>query len=101
MTWNERWGGAPGIYEAFADGYGAASRDDPTAEGYAELRLLAATLMRVKRRPIRSRGTGRGRAPPRVLARRGAGRRPGPPSERASRLRVGALGQHGRQDSSA
>ena len=48
MTWTARWGGAPGIYEAFADGYGRSFRDDPTAEGYAELRLLAATLMRLR-----------------------------------------------------
>ena len=48
MTWTERWGGAPGIYEAFADGYGRSFRDDPIAEGYAELRLLAATLIRLR-----------------------------------------------------
>lgn len=48
MTWTARWGGAPGIYEAFADGYGQSLRGDPVAEGYAELRLLAATLMRVR-----------------------------------------------------
>ena len=48
MTWTERWGGAPGIYEAFADGYGRSLRGDPVAEGYAELRLLAATLMRLR-----------------------------------------------------
>ena len=48
MTWTERWGGAPGVYEAFADGYGRSLRGDPVAEGYAELRLLAATLMRLR-----------------------------------------------------
>jgi Ser/Thr protein kinase RdoA (MazF antagonist) len=48
MTWSERWGGAPGIYEAFADGYEQTFRGDPIAEGYAELRLLAATLMRLR-----------------------------------------------------
>ncbi len=48
MTWTERWGGAPGIYEAFADGYGRSFRGDPIAESYAELRLLAATLMRLR-----------------------------------------------------
>jgi hypothetical protein len=48
MTWTERWAGAPGIYEAFADGYGRSLRGDPIAEGYAELRLLAATLMRLR-----------------------------------------------------
>ena len=48
MTWTERWGGAPGIYETFADGYGRSFRDDPIAAGYAELRLVAATLMRLR-----------------------------------------------------
>jgi Ser/Thr protein kinase RdoA (MazF antagonist) len=48
MTWHERWGGAPGEYENFASGYGASLRGDPAAEAFAELRLVAATLMRVK-----------------------------------------------------
>ena len=48
MTWTERWGGPPGLYEAFAAGYGWSARGDPTAEAYAELRLVAATLMRVR-----------------------------------------------------
>lgn len=48
MTWHERWGGAAGEYEAFATGYGADLRGDPSAEGIAELRLVAATLMRVR-----------------------------------------------------
>ncbi len=48
MTWTGRWGGEPGIYEAFADGYGQSFRDDPLAEAIAELRLVAATLMRVR-----------------------------------------------------
>lgn len=47
MTWAERWGGAPGEYDAFADGYGGSLRGEPTAEAIAELRLVAATLMRV------------------------------------------------------
>lgn len=47
MTWQSRWGGAPGAYEAFADGYGGSLRGDPVAEAIAELRLVAATLMRV------------------------------------------------------
>jgi aminoglycoside phosphotransferase (APT) family kinase protein len=45
MTWTERWGGEPGIYEAFADGAEKSLRDDPVAEAIAELRLAAATLM--------------------------------------------------------
>ncbi len=48
MTWHERWGGPPGDYEAFADGYGASLRGDEAAETFAVLRLVAATLMRVK-----------------------------------------------------
>lgn len=47
MTWEDRWGGAPGEYEAFAAGYGRSFRGDPSAESIAELRLVAATLMRV------------------------------------------------------
>ncbi|MFT3854732.1 MAG: phosphotransferase [Ilumatobacteraceae bacterium] len=48
MTWTERWGGEPGIYERFADGYGESLRGDPLGEAVAELRLVAATLMRVR-----------------------------------------------------
>jgi Ser/Thr protein kinase RdoA (MazF antagonist) len=48
MTWAERWGGRRGEYEAFADGYGMSLRGDPTAEALAELRLVAATLMRLR-----------------------------------------------------
>jgi hypothetical protein len=47
MTWAERWGGEPGTYEAFAGGYGRSLRGEPVALGLAELRLVAATLMRV------------------------------------------------------
>jgi Ser/Thr protein kinase RdoA (MazF antagonist) len=48
MTWSERWGGAPGIYDAFAAGYGRSMRGDELAESLAELRLVAATLLRVR-----------------------------------------------------
>jgi Ser/Thr protein kinase RdoA (MazF antagonist) len=48
MTWTQRWGGEPGIYEAFARGAGQSMRGDPVAEAIAELRLVAATLMRVR-----------------------------------------------------
>jgi hypothetical protein len=48
MTWTQRWGGDSGIYEAFAGGYGLSLRGDPLAEAIAELRLVAATLMRVR-----------------------------------------------------
>ncbi len=48
MTWTQRWGGQKGIYEAFADGYDRSFRGDALAEAIAELRLVAATLMRVR-----------------------------------------------------
>ena len=47
MTWASRWGGRAGEYEAFAEGYGRSLRDDPAATAFAELRLVAATLMRL------------------------------------------------------
>ena len=43
----ERWGGDPAWYDDFAAGYGASWRDDPLTEAIAELRLVAATLMRL------------------------------------------------------
>lgn len=48
MTWTERWGGDRGIYESYAEGAGGSMRGDDSAEAFAELRLVAATLMRVK-----------------------------------------------------
>jgi Ser/Thr protein kinase RdoA (MazF antagonist) len=48
MTHTERWGGADGLYEAFAEGYGRSMRGDRQAEAFAELRLVAATLMRLR-----------------------------------------------------
>ena len=48
MTWQSMWGGSAGEYEAYATGYGRTMVDDPAAEAYAELRLVAATLMRVR-----------------------------------------------------
>lgn len=47
LTWASRWGGEPGTYEAFAEGYGCSLADDPATAAFAELRLVAATLMRV------------------------------------------------------
>lgn len=44
MTWEERWGGAPGTYADFARGYGADLRDSPLASELAVLRLLAPTI---------------------------------------------------------
>jgi hypothetical protein len=47
LTWEQRWGGAHGAYEAFAAGYGVSLARDPAALAYAELRLVAATLLRL------------------------------------------------------
>jgi streptomycin 6-kinase len=47
LTWAERWGGQPGTYDEFARGYGRPLRDHPQTIAIAELRLVAATLMRV------------------------------------------------------
>ena len=51
MTWTRRWGGEPGMYEAFSGGYGPRV-DDDLAGALAEMRLLAATLMRLQRARI-------------------------------------------------
>lgn len=48
LTWTERWGGEAGMYEAFSAGYGRSVRGDRLAEALAELRLVAATAMRVR-----------------------------------------------------
>lgn len=48
INWVERWGGEPALYERFAEGYGADLRTEPFAAAAAELRLVAATLMRVR-----------------------------------------------------
>jgi aminoglycoside phosphotransferase (APT) family kinase protein len=48
MTWTHRWAGDAGIYEDLAEGIGRSLRGDPLAEAIAELRLVAATLMRVR-----------------------------------------------------
>jgi hypothetical protein len=47
-TYATRWGGDPGAYPAFADGYGADMADDEITTSLAELRNVAATLMRVR-----------------------------------------------------
>jgi hypothetical protein len=61
LTWADRWcgptsgsangaAGGPssgGEYEAFAEGYGRSLADDPATRAFSELRLVAATLMRL------------------------------------------------------
>ncbi len=48
LTLAERWGGDPEVYPAFAAGYGESLADDVTTRRFAELRNVAATLMRVR-----------------------------------------------------
>jgi aminoglycoside phosphotransferase (APT) family kinase protein len=48
LTWSERWDGASGLYDEFATGYGRSLRGEWMAEAFAELRLLVATLMRLR-----------------------------------------------------
>jgi Ser/Thr protein kinase RdoA (MazF antagonist) len=48
VTWEDRWDGAAGLYRAFARGYGRDLSSDPLTAELAHLRLLAATLMRVR-----------------------------------------------------
>jgi aminoglycoside phosphotransferase (APT) family kinase protein len=47
-TYASRWGGDAGVYGRFAAGYGASLADDTLTNTLAELRNVAATLMRVK-----------------------------------------------------
>jgi aminoglycoside phosphotransferase (APT) family kinase protein len=48
LTLAERWGGEVSAYPAFAAGYGESLADDATTRRFAELRNVAATLMRVR-----------------------------------------------------
>ena len=66
----ERWGWPPAWYDAFAAGYGRSLAGDPVACALAELRLVAATLMRVARRARRPGGEAGSGSAPRPLARR-------------------------------
>ena len=50
LRWHERWGGGA-YYEPFAEGYGWSARGDRFTESVAELRLVAATLMRIRDAP--------------------------------------------------
>ncbi len=47
-TFAERWGGEPGVYAAFAEGYGGSLAGDGFTRSVAALRNVAATLMRVR-----------------------------------------------------
>ena len=48
LTLEERWGGAIGTYAAFSAGYGRSLAGDPETMAFAELRNVAATLLRVQ-----------------------------------------------------
>ena len=48
QRWTDRWGAGSGTYEEFAKGYGQSLREDDSACTLAEVRLLVATLMRMK-----------------------------------------------------
>jgi hypothetical protein len=48
LTLADRWGGDRNVYAAFAQGYGQSFADDVAARRFAELRNVAATLMRVR-----------------------------------------------------
>jgi len=48
MTWPRQWGGAPTMYDHFAEGYGRSFVGDPLAESLAVMRNVVATLMRVR-----------------------------------------------------
>lgn len=46
--WSDAWGGGPHAYDEFAEGYGQSLRDDWTTRALADLRMVVATLMRVR-----------------------------------------------------
>lgn len=46
--WSTRWGGGPTAYAEFAAGYGRSFADDPLGRSLADLRMVIATLMRVR-----------------------------------------------------
>jgi len=49
LRFADRWGGDPDAYPEFARGYGASLATSPVADDLAEMRLLVATLMMVRR----------------------------------------------------
>ena len=57
LTWEHRWNASAGTYTAFAAGYGHSMVDDIVGREFAELRLVASTLMCViaaQSNPLRS-----------------------------------------------
>ncbi|MBI4935692.1 MAG: aminoglycoside phosphotransferase family protein [Actinobacteria bacterium] len=46
--WTTRWGGGPLAYDQFAQGYGVSLRDDWMTQALSAMRMVIATLMRVR-----------------------------------------------------
>ncbi len=46
--WTDRWGGGPHTYDEFAEGYGSSLRDDWMTQALAAMRMVIATVMRVR-----------------------------------------------------
>ena len=65
-----RWGWPARWYDDFAAGYGRSLADDPIANALAELRLVAATLMRLRAARDDPAAMPEAQLPPGVLARR-------------------------------
>jgi hypothetical protein len=48
LTWASRWGGDPAVLRSFEAGYERSAAGDAFAVAVAELRLVAATLLRLR-----------------------------------------------------
>ncbi len=46
--WSNRWGGGPHAYDDFAEGYGSSLRDEWMTQALAAMRMVVATLLRVR-----------------------------------------------------
>jgi aminoglycoside phosphotransferase (APT) family kinase protein len=46
--WSNRWGGGPQAYDDFAEGYGRSLRDEWMTRALADLRMVVATLLRMR-----------------------------------------------------
>lgn len=51
LTWEHRWGGEPGVYVRFADGYGRDFSGDVLGQDLAIMRNVVATIMRLRAGP--------------------------------------------------
>ena len=83
MTWHERWGGAAGDYDAFADGYGESLRGDPAAGGVRRTPPRRGDADAGQGGQNRSVGRSRGRTPSRATGAAISTLPPGPPSSRS------------------